>query len=210
MPKPELRLRASSFKHDAEVQVGPGTLRFDLVRTYTLSAGADFGLLPGLVLPRYTFAVGVANFVTPPALASYLVGPVIEGEWSFLGPGTVHHRGFATRAYGFHAGIRACEGVPYDTQGFSLLLCGEIGLGMLQVVTKNAQGETVQTKGSGFGTSGLGLDTRYSFGSIWQLGLRLGGRVQLGSLSAELSDGTEIFEGQLFGAYALGGLGLQF
>jgi hypothetical protein len=207
---PRPRLVANSFKRDPLLEIGPGTLRFDAVRSYSLGAGVDFGLLPGLLLPRYELALAVANFVTPPDKASYLVGPILQARAAWLGPGTTHNQGFATRAFGMEVGISSCSGLPYDTQGLSLLLCGEFAVGWLKMATKDAQGQTVQTKQPGFGTAGLLLETQYKIGSVFQVGMRLGGRVQFGGMSAERADGTEIFGAPLFGAYGTAGLGLQF
>jgi hypothetical protein len=209
-PDAKPRFVGSSFKREAAVEVPAGTLRFDRVRHYSVSAGADFGLLPGLVLPRYQLATSLANWVTPPATGGYLVGPILEAYWAFLGPGTVHHQGFTTRALGMQAGIHPCSALTYDTEGFTLLACAEFGVGWLKQETKDALGNTAQSKETGFGSAGLLLDSQYHFGPLFLASLRLGGRMQLGGLSAERADGTQIFGTQLFGAHAELGLGLQF
>jgi hypothetical protein len=209
-PDAKPRFVTSSFKHDPIVDVQAGPLRFDRVRNYTLGAGADFGLLPGLLVPRYEFSISLANLVTPPSMHSYLVGPILEVFWTVFGPGSVHHQGFTTRAFGFEAGVRSCSAFTYDSQGLTLLGCGEFGVGGLGMDTKDLLGVTARDKSTGFGTAGLVLESQYRFGSVFLLDLRLAGRAQLGGLSAERADGSEIFGAQLFGAYAQLGLGLQF
>jgi hypothetical protein len=213
-PKPEPttkpRLQGSTFRREEKVEVGAGTLRFDRAYSYTLAAGAEFGLIPSLVLPRYEFTASVANFVTTPAGSSHIVGPVLQVGWSFLGPGTYANGEFSTHVYGLQAGVKPCSAISYDSQGMVLLICSEFSVGAMALETKDADGKVVQSKEAGFGTAGLGLDAQYNLSSLLHVGLRLGGRMQFGGISAERPDHSEIFKAPLFGGYAVAGLGLHF
>lgn len=212
----EPRLTGSSFELAREVEVEAGTLRFERVRTFALSAGIDYGLLPRLVMPRYEFSTSLTNFVTLPGThaarnKAYLVGPILEVKWAVYGPGTTRNQGFETKVLGMDAGVRSCSAFRYDTLAFSLLACGEFSVGWLTLDTRDMQGGSPHSKKeTGFGSAGLALDARYGLSPRFYVDLRLGGRMQLGGLTAERADGSRIFDAQLFGAYAQAGLGLQF
>jgi hypothetical protein len=203
------QLRGSVFEQDKTLRVDAGTMRFDSVAHYTLLAGAEFGLIPGVVLPRYDLVISRANLVTPPSASSRLVGQVLQVHWSWLGPATYTSGDLSTRVYGLQAGLRSCAGLTYDMDGLTLLGCAEFGLGWMKLETKDPQ-KLIQSKDTGFGFAGLGLDAEYSLGAHWHLALRVGGRMQIGGISAERSDGSRILKASLFGGYALAGLGLHF
>jgi hypothetical protein len=202
------RLQGSTFPRPDAVPVAGGTLHFDRAYTYSAAAGVALGPLPG-TFPRYDFAISVANFVTPPEQKSYLVGPIIQVRWNILGPGTFRVDDFTTRAWGLSGGVSSCSALTYDTGGLVMLACGEFGVGAVHTDTSRP-GESSRHKDSGYGTAGLAFDTQYNFGSHLQLGLRVGGQVQLGNIAPERSDHTLLFETPLFGAYAVAGLGFHF
>jgi hypothetical protein len=205
---PPTRLTGSTFRREEAVNVTEGTLHFDRARTYEISAGAELGPLP-VLMPRYGFSSSVAHFVTPPEQSSFLVGPIIDVHWSVLGPTTYQADAFTVRAWGLEAGVSACSAITYDTGGFTLRTCGEFGVGLMSLSTRSA-GVAAQTKEMGFGTAGLAIDASYNIGSHFFLGLNAGGRMQLGRVTAERTDGSQIFESSLFGGYAQAGVGLHF
>lgn len=215
-PETKPRLTGSSFKLEREIQVEAGTLRFDRLHAIDLSAGVDYGLLPHLVMPRYELSSSVTNFVTVPETSggerkAYLVGPILEVKWTIYGPGSTRNKGFETKVFGFDAGVRSCSAFRYDSLAFSLLACGEFSIGWLNLETQDTQGGAAPTKKeTGFGSAGLILNARYALNSQFYVGLKVGGRMQLGGLTAERPDGSRIFEPQLFGAFGQAGLGLQF
>jgi hypothetical protein len=76
--------------------------------------------------------------------------------------------------------------------------------------TTEADGSSSK-KNSGFGTAGLALDAEYSLGKLFHVGLRLGGRMQLGAIDANERGGQQDSDGSLFfGGYATAGIGLHF
>jgi hypothetical protein len=208
--QPKARLQGSSLPRVDTVHVTEGMLRFERETNLTLSAGVALGLVPGVALPRYEFVIESAHFVTTPASSTPLVGPILGVTWSWLGPGTYHAGDLATRAFGFHTGLRSCSAITYDTQGLTFLACGEFAVGWMKLDTTDAAGKTVQSKEVGFGMAALGIDARYGLGAHFHVGVKAGAHFQLGGISAERPDGTEIFKASLFGGYALAGIGLHF
>lgn len=209
-PEGKPRLRGTSVRQPDAVPTEAGTLRFDRDHRYTLAAGVQLGLVPSLVLPRYDFTLAFANFVTPPAGSTHLVGPIMQLGWSWLGPATRHTDGYATQAIGMLIHADPCFALSYDTAGLNLLLCTELSIGFVGLQTKDSAGKRVQSKDVGIGAGGVGLDAQYSLGSLFHVGLRVGAQVQFGDVSAERADGSKLFDGSAFGGYALAGVGLHF
>ncbi len=204
------RLRGTNLRMPGEIPVEAGILRVEADRRYTLGAGIDYGLVPGLVLPRAEFTISAANFILPPSSSSYLVGPILQVQWLFLGPATHRDGDYSTRVVGFGAGLNSCSGLTYDDQGLSLLACGEFGASFAFLETESADGAFFHRKEAGFGYVGLGLDAQYSLDDSFHVALRLGGRAQFGGISAERADGSQLFEMQMFAAYGSAGIGLHF
>jgi hypothetical protein len=209
--EPERRLRGSSFGHADSMPVGPGTLRFDGARSYTLMAGGLVGLIPGKVMPRYELNASLASFLTPPGGDSRLFGPLLQVHWAALGPVTSRHSGdVALDTFGLEAGINSCSALTYDTRGWVALLCAEFGAGWL-VMDATAPGSPQRSSEAerGYGYGGLGFDGQYNFGSWAHLGLRVGARLST-PVIMDMSDGTRLFESSPVAAYASVGFGLHF
>lgn len=205
------RLRGSAFQQPPErVDVDAGSLRFDRARTYTLTAGAAFGVVPNLVLPRYDLSFSVANFVTPPNQPSYLVGTVFGVDWTWLGPATRRDGDLSTQVYGMKAGVHACAPLTYDEQGLTLLFCSGFGAGFIWLDTKSSDGTYAKGEDAGFGYAGINFDTSYSFSKLFHVNLRAGGEMQAGSLTASRPDGSELFQHSYFSGFVAAGLGLHF
>jgi hypothetical protein len=192
------------------VEVGAGTLRFDLERNVTLYAGAAAGLIPSVILPRYEISSSTANFVTTPEGIQKIVGLVFQLHVSVLGPATYRSTDTTTDMIGFSFGMGLCQSPIYDTRGLILLFCGEYGGGLMNLVTKGADGSQVQSKNAGFGTVSFGAEIQYNLGSIFHVGAKVGGGFNVGQLTAERADGSRIFGSSIWSAYALLGIGLQF
>jgi hypothetical protein len=192
------------------VDVPAGKLGFEQLRGYTLSAGAALGVIPGVTLPRFDFAVTSASLVKTPGDADYLLGG-FRIRWSFLGVGTHRSPGFSTGVWGIKAGFGGCGALLYDPRGLILSICPEIAAGAMAVETKDdATGSVTQNKTVGIGTASLELASQYNIGSLFHLDLHAGGEMWVGKLTAERPDGTRLFESSTFNAYLLAGLGLHF
>ena len=212
-PPPEERLRASTraFPPRTEkVEVGAGTLRFDLQRSVTLSAGVAVGLVRSVVIPRYDLSMVLANFVTTPEGAQRIAGPVLEARLSGFGTATYRSANTTTALDGISFGFGLCQSPLYDTRGLVLLFCGEYGGGLLQMVSKGADGSQIQSKNAGYGTFTLGAEIQYNLGAIFDVGAKLGGGLNVGDVTAERPDGSQIFKSSTFAAYGLLGVGLHF
>ncbi len=209
-PETRTRLRGSSFGRPETLAVERGTLRFDDARSYTLAAGAQLGLLPGIVVPRYDFVITRAGFVTPPSGPSLLSGPVLQVHWSWLGPATYHAADASVHMYGLAAGLSSCAAFAYDTHGLGLLACGTFDVGWLHYQPRDAAGNAWGEKNGGIGTAGLGLDASYALGSLVHLSLRGGAQLQFGTLSVARPDGSSIFEASNVGGYVQAGVGVHF
>jgi hypothetical protein len=91
-----------------------------------------------------------------------------------------------------------------------VLLCAELMGGYFGVRTTSAQGVKGPTKITGFSTAGFGLDLAHNFGRHFHVGLKLGGAVVIGDVTAEASDGSEIFKSSEFSLHAMLGAGGNF
>ena len=207
------RLRANTriFPPRSEsVQVGAGSLRFDLQRSVTAYAGATLGLAPSLVVPRFDLSADMANFVTTPQRAQRIAGPVTQLHVSFLGPATYASTDTKTDMSGLSFGIGLCQSPLYDTRGLVLLFCGEYGGGFMHLRSTGADGRQIQSKDVGFGVVNFGAEAQYNFGSVFHIGAKLGGGFTVGQLTAERADGSRIFGSSIWAAYGLLGAGVHF
>lgn len=204
------RLRGNSFNREKEIEVRAGRMYLDRVNDLTLSAGAQFGLVPGVVMPRYDLTLRVTNFVTAPGDASRIVGPTVEVNVNFLSPVTRATDGFDTEAFGFGAAVRACSALTYDNEGLSLHICSEFGLTALHFDTKDSAGKVVQEKETGIGIAGIGGELQYNLGRLFHVNARAAGQLQIGGASADRPDGNALFKVPLFGGYASAGVGMHF
>jgi hypothetical protein len=212
-PPVEGRLRGNTeiFPSRTEsVEVGAGTLRFDLKRNVTLYAGAGLGLIPSVVMPRYEMSSSTVHFITTPEGAQKIVGPVFQIHLSFLGPATYRSTDTTTHLAGLSFGMGICQSPIYDTRGLVLLFCSEYGGGLMNLVTRSADGSQIQSKNAGFGTVSAGAEIQYNLGSIFQVGAKVGGGFNVGQFTAERADGSRIFGSSIWSAYALLGIGLHF
>jgi hypothetical protein len=210
---PSERLRGSTriFPPRTEkVEVGAGTLRFDLQRSYTLSAGALVGLIPSVVMPRYDLTLSIANFVTTPEGAQRIAGLVYQVRVSGMGPATYRSADTSTALAGGSFGIGICQSPLYDTRGLVLLFCAEYGGGFMNLVTKAADGSQIQSKTVGYGTVMFGGEIQYNLGSSFLVGAKVGGGLNVGSVAAERADGSQIFGSSVWSAYGLLSVGLHF
>lgn len=208
-PRGNARLRGSSYGNAETLSVPAGTLHFDLSRSITLTAGASFGLIPGLVLPRYDLSVSAASFVTAPDGRTRLLGTnVLRVTWSWLGGNTIHRArdGFETRVMGFMAGVGSCQALTYDTEGLVAMLCGDFRIGAMLYDLEKSGGEDQELA---IGSASLGADLRYNFTDYFHVGLKFGGDLTL-SNAPRRPDGSDLFQTSLFGGHVLGGLGVQF
>ncbi|HZL21342.1 MAG TPA: hypothetical protein VFG23_26650 [Polyangia bacterium] len=192
------------------VEVEAGTLRFDLERSVTFYAGAGVGLVPSVVLPRYEISSTTAHFVTTPDGAQKIVGLVFQLHVSVFGPATYRSPDTTTDLVGMSFGMGLCQAPIYDTRALVLLFCGQYGGGFMNLVTKGADGSQLQSKNAGFGTVSFDTEIQYNLGSIFHVGAKIGGGLNVGQVTAERADGSRIFGSSTWAAYALLGIGLQF
>jgi hypothetical protein len=206
------RLRGATFPAVDRVEVPAGTLHFDLQRAWSLMAGAEFGMFPGFVMPRFDFSGSLANFVTTPAGESHLVLPLVQLRGSLSTLGVRRFADYETRAVAFRIGMDICSLASYDSEGWVFMLCTEVGGGYASLRTRSLPGRPAyaQKKEGGFAYFGLAFDTRYNFNSLLHVGLRVGGTGQFGSVTAERQDGSQLFETHWLGGYAIAGFGIHF
>ena len=204
------RLRATQSLNNAQIPVEAGTLRFDYARAVTLFGGAQFGLVPHTVLPRYDLSISAAPLVTTPGGKTYLHGAIPRFRLSYLGQGTYKSDDTSSDVQALTFALGICWSPVYDTRGWVALLCGEYGAGVVNIQTRNAQGSEIQDKGKALGFAGLGFESQYNLGSLFQIGLKLGADIMLDSFSAERADGSRIFESSHFSGYGMLGLGFHF
>jgi hypothetical protein len=206
----EGRVRATKELVNAQVAVEKGTLRFDYARAITASAGAQFGLVPGTVMPRYELSLSAASLVTTPGGNSYMHGVIPRVTLSYLGESSYKTDDTNSELRGFEFAAAMCWSPIYDTRGLVALFCAHYGAGFMHIRTKNAEGAEIQNKTSGLGFAGLGIEAQYNLGSLLHIGLKLGGDVMVDSFSAERPDGSRIFESGRFTGYGTLGLGIHF
>ena len=229
--EPEHYLRASGSISKQRMQVSAGTLSFDKARALSVFAGGEVGLLPGKVVPRLDLSIDVANFVTTPNGKSFLDGILTRVRLSYLGKATQSFHGtdssVASPVYassldssatvqGVSFGMALCWSPTYDTRGFVALFCVEYGAGVLQIREKGTSLTPTyvqpddRTKTAGFGTAGVGFEGRYNLGSLFHVALKVGADAVVNTVSAERSDGSQIFHSSNIVGYGMLGLGLHF
>jgi len=103
-----------------------------------------------------------------------------------------------------------CWSPIYDTRGWVALFCGEYGAGLMNLRTKGLQGQQIQNKTHVLGLAGLGFETQYNLGSLFQIGAKLGVDFTLDSFSAERANGSQIFESSQVAGYGMLGFGVHF
>jgi len=206
----ETRLRAISFSGKQEIPVKAGPLRVGRELVPTLSAGAVFGAVPGVVLPRYDLTLMRTNFITTPEGSSFLIGNVFGARWSYLSKVTKRVSGYSTELDGFNAGVVSCNSITYDSAGFVAMLCANFMVGLAYLETTEAASGYKQVKDVGLGLAGLELNTRYNIGKYFHLNLAAGGDIWLSKLAAERPDGSELFPSRIFNVNFQFGAGAQF
>lgn len=208
-PLPPTRLKSIGQFEDEGVDVEAGTVRFQRALNYTLSAGVEVGLIPGVMMPRYDLTLSRANVVALPGGDRYLVGGWLPRvRWTVLGGSSYRTGDASVDMLGLKAAFDGCSSFVYDPGGLVMLLCGEIGAGAMRMITKDAAGARERIVGIGGG--GLELTAQYEIGSVFHVDARIGGDMTFPGIRAERADGSEIFSASLWSAHALVGLGLHF
>lgn len=202
-------LRGSTFSTPQTIDVPAGKVEFVPSRAWTLTAGADFGSIPSLVLPRYDLSASIVPFLVSPDKDTHMLGPILQVRWAFIGPGTWEQAGRErTDVWGLQVGLASCSAFAYDTKGFSLMACAEFLAELWAMQTHGAR--AVKESSPGSGSAGLVLDARYDLGAGFFLAGRGGGRFRISKLSAVDSEGEQLFESGYLGAYVSAGLGFTF
>lgn len=204
------RLRATGHVLNARIPVSAGTLRFDKARAVTLFAGAQSGVLPNQLVPRFGLSLTSASFVTTPEGKSLLDGVIPRLHMSYLGPATYHTVDASAEVQGFMVGLGVCWSPIYDTRGLIAVLCGEYGAGVMRIKSKDAAGEVTRDKNAGLGFAGLGVESQYNLGALLHLGLKLGVDFMADTFGAERPDGSAIFQSSGVMGYGMLGIGLHF
>jgi hypothetical protein len=195
---------------DKFIDVDAGTIGLRKAIAVTAAAGVQSGLIPSLILPRYDVTMSRADFLTTPGDRSYLVGPILRLRASFLGEGTYRSKDASTDALGVTVGMSVCLSPIYDTRALVVLLCGELGGGVLQLQTKSTDGSSTKTKVAGFGSTALEAESEYNLGGSVHLNLKVGVDFLLNPLTAERADGSQIFQSSQVAPFVLAGVGIHF
>jgi hypothetical protein len=115
IPPPAMPLRPTRLKNigqfeDEGVDVEAGTVRFERALSYTLSAGAEVGLIPGVVMPRYDLTLSRANVVALPGGDRYLVGGwLARVRWTVLGGSSYRSGEASVDMLGLKAAFDGCS-----------------------------------------------------------------------------------------------------
>lgn len=76
--------------------------------------------------------------------------------------------------------------------------------------TSAKDGGPIESKDVGFGQVNLSAEAQYQLGAGFQVGVRLGGALTIGQITAERADESRIFGSSPWSASALLGLGYRF
>jgi hypothetical protein len=213
-PRPEPdRLRGTTGVAAARtetVRVEAGELRFDLVRTVSVTAGATWGLVPSTVLPRYNLTFTSAHFVTTPEGNQRINGLVYQLNVDVLSQGTYRSPDTTTTISGLAFGISMCQSPHYDSRGLAVMLCVGYGGGLLQFATTEMNGGPSTAKNVGFGAVNAAADVQFNLSAHLFLTARLGGSLQIGDITAERPDRTLIFQSSHWSGFATAGVGFRF
>lgn len=209
-PAAATRLRSVGQFHDETLTVSSGELRIRSDTAISLAGGALFGIGPGTVIPRFDLSIARTNFVTTPDGAGHIIGGVPRTRWTVLTPTEYRKDGWTGRFFALKASLGGCTQLAYDLQGFVVLFCGEIGVGIANLTTQDPTGQTTRDELVSFGSGGVDFDARYNFGRSFYAGLTLGGEGWINQLKAVKTDGSEIFHTNPVGGFAMAGIGLHF
>ena len=214
-PPTDAPLRGNTFiyHHTHEsVTVPAGKLSFDQVRPLNFYGGLMVGAAPSTVMPRFDLSMTAGNFVTSPDGSQRILGIILRTRLSFLGPGTYQTADTKTSLEGLTFGTGGCLTPHYDSAGFVLLFCADVGIGGMNLRTTGPGGALIQSKFAGFGSIGLGVEAQYNLTSLFNVGIKVGWDVFFGSppWSAENAYGTRIFAAPSNSGYLLVGLGFRF
>ena len=204
------RVRATQALLNAQIPVEAGTLRFDYARSLTLLAGAQFGMVPHTVVPRYDLSLIGAGLVTTPGGKTYLHGAIPRFRLSYLGHATYQTADTSSTIDALTFAFGLCWSPIYDTRGWVALLCGEYGAGFVGIRTKDTRGMEIQNKGAGLGFAGLGIESQYNLGSLFQVDLKLGADFFVDTFGADRPDGSNIFRSSQVMGYGMLGVGVHF
>ena len=196
-----------------EVPVSAGTLHFRPLPSFTISGGVQLGPIPGLVLPRYDLVFRFANVVTTPDGNQRLNGPILQARGTLLGPPFPTYQSGDTKVLfgsAVAAGLGVCWTPHYDTQGLTLLGCGEFSAGQMGLTTQESNGTRLPTKVLFFGTMGLAVEVEYNLGRHFHVGAQAGADAFVGQFTAQRSDGSEIFHTTPWLVHGTLGLGMHF
>jgi hypothetical protein len=194
-----------------EVNIGAGKLAFETDNAMTLLGGVAAGLIPSVVLPRFDFTWSRTNLVATPDGHRYRVFPTVQLYGSVFANGVPYRSRYgSTEANGLGGGADLCAPLYYDRSALQFDLCADLLVGYFGVGTTSPQGVRGPARIEGVGTAGVQVDFAYNLGRHFHLGLKAGGAVVLGPLTAEASDGSTIFKSSLFSGNALFGAGGHF
>jgi hypothetical protein len=185
-------------------------LKFDRDIAMSVFAGITTGLIPSVVMRRFDFEAARTNLVTTPDGDSYRVVPTVRLHFSYLDNVDFHSSYGTTSAGGFAIGADLCTPLHYDRAGFVASLCAEFMGGYFAVRTTTPLGVQGPTKITGFSTGGLGLDLAYNLTRHFHVGLKMGAALVIGAVTAEATDGAEIFRSSVLSLHGLLGAGGHF
>lgn len=187
------------FQRRRELSVEAGTLTIDRGFDLTLLGGAAIGVLPGQVVPRFDFiAIRTTMLTLPGDTGTFLSAPLLYSRLGVLGPALYTGADVETDLFGLSLGVGTCLALGYVRDGFSALLCGELGYGVVGLQTLDGSGNEEQSKTRGYGSVGGSALFQYGFGSRVHVTLRFGLDSTTHALSAQRADGSEVFHGARF------------
>jgi hypothetical protein len=181
-----------------ETEVPAGKLSVDAHTTLGLQGGVAFGLLPGVVVPRYDLSVYSVLSLTTPGQAPVLLGVMPRLRLSFLGPSEKMTRGTRTELLGAEYHMGMCGTPYYDTEGLVLLGCVEYGGSALGITSTSPDGSKSEVPNAGSGLISVTLDAGYRFGSAFEVALRVGG-------TSRVDGGRDILDANGDRLFTLGG-----
>jgi hypothetical protein len=166
------RLRGHTEYGSRVLEVTAGKLRLDRENRITLSAGVMYGLIRSHALPRYDATFSTARFMTTPSGEQHLVGYIPHIRITGLGPYTNSSNVASASTFGLAAAVGGCASPLYDTGGFIVLICGDLGVGIMSLETKTSGRSKQQSQP--FWTAEIEAEAQYNVGPWFFVSLKVG------------------------------------
>jgi len=202
-------IHAASTLGAKNLRVTAGIVRLESRVDIAGSGGVVLGLVPGELMPRIDVTVARAHFVTLPNGDSHLLGTIARFRWSLLPNRSFPSGDTAFQVAGQQLGVSLCASPYYHEDGWVLLGCAEVAVGLLQFKLQEP-GLSERSKTTAFGQFGINAEASYRFGRHFLISAKLGVEAPESRFQLQRADGSNIFRSSAVMGSGTLGVGATF